>query len=141
MSDTNSKFTKVISSIGDAPIVSKLKVKHLVLIGLLVVAYSLFTGNEYSDGVWYASVYYTNLQTGEKSKYGLSVRIKNDHVVLISFPKAGSIHSGPNNSGYTYSGGKLKKNQGGLPGAEVILTNAGGSRFRYFVVPTYFGYK
>lgn len=135
------KIGKVFSYIGNSTIIWKVQLKHIALTAFVVFAFNQFTSNEHKDGIWLAYVKYTNLQSGKRSDYNLNVRLKNDHVVAIYFPKKGSIHSGPNNSGYTYSGGEMKKVGGSLYAAEVILTNAAGSSFRYYVSPTYFGWE
>lgn len=57
---------------------------------------------------WYeATVKYYNPSTRTKSTYTLNVKVFNDRVTTISFGNEGSLHSGHNNSGYTYSGGNL----------------------------------
>jgi hypothetical protein len=57
---------------------------------------------------WYdASVAYYNPSTYQRSNYTLSVKVEYDRVTVIDFGNGGSVHSGYNNSGYTYSGGSL----------------------------------
>jgi hypothetical protein len=60
------------------------------------------------DNGWYdASVAYYNPSTYQRSNYTLSVKVEYDRVAVIDFGDGGSVHSGYNNSGYTYSGGSL----------------------------------
>ena len=46
--------------------------------------------------------------TGIDKNYLLEVRIHNDRVTQIYFGNGGSVHSGPNNSGYTWRGGGIE---------------------------------
>lgn len=60
------------------------------------------------DNGWYdASVAYYNPSTYQRSNYTLSVKVEYDRVTVIDFGNGGSVHSGYNNSGYTYTGGSL----------------------------------
>ena len=88
--------------------------------------------NTILESDWYqATVTYYNPRTETKSKYNLGVRVHNDRIVAISFGDGGSIHTGANNSGYTYSGGDLifRENMNGdIVSADTtakIYTNAG----------------
>jgi hypothetical protein len=57
---------------------------------------------------WYsATVKYVNYKTYTNATYTLDVHVQYDTVVEIDFGNGGSIHSGYNNSGYTYTGGNL----------------------------------
>jgi hypothetical protein len=61
------------------------------------------------DDGWYAAmVSYDNSNTLTLSTYTLDTKVQQNRVVVISFPNGGSVHSGPNNSGYIYSGGDLE---------------------------------
>jgi len=60
-----------------------------------------------SNGWYNATVKYYNPNTDTQSTYSLSVRVENDAVTAIDFGNGGSVHSGYNNSGYSYSGGRL----------------------------------
>lgn len=62
--------------------------------------------NQIENGNYEAVVYYSST-TGQKSTYELVVTVTNDVVTAIHFGNNGSVHSGYNNSGYTYSGGSL----------------------------------
>ncbi|MCW2258671.1 MULTISPECIES: hypothetical protein [Sphingobacterium] len=62
------------------------------------------------DGEYKAIVKYNNFSTNAMSTYELLITIKSERVIALHFPNEGSIHSGQNNSGYSYSGGALIKN-------------------------------
>jgi hypothetical protein len=59
------------------------------------------------DGWYSATVKYSNYKTYTNSTYTLDVQVQYNSVTKIDFGNGGSIHSGYNNSGYTYSGGYL----------------------------------
>ena len=87
-------------------------ISRLVVIVFLVHQWSVpvegkvLWGN-IDDGWYTAKVSYTNYKTSYKARYTLDVAVKNDRVTVISFPDGGSLHTGYNNSGYTYGGGTL----------------------------------
>lgn len=92
--------------------------------------------NTVLENGWYdAEVTYYNPRTETKSSYALDVKIHNDRVVAISFGNEGSIHTGDNNSGYSYSGGDLtfyQNKSGKIVSADAtvkIYTNAGYTYF------------
>ena len=62
--------------------------------------------NGIEDGWYKATVEYYHYGTGTRSTYTLNVEVEYDKVVTIDFGD-GSVHSGYNNSGYTYTGGFL----------------------------------
>lgn len=86
------------------------------------------------DGNYKAIVEYHS-HTGYSARYSLVVRIVSDRVVAIYFENGGSIHSGSNNSDYTYSGGELSVmrdilgNVTGLTGTVTIKTAASSSSY------------
>ena len=59
------------------------------------------------DGWYEANVKYANYQTSTYRTYTLDVKVQYNRVVAIDFGNGGSVHTGYNNSGYTYSGGTL----------------------------------
>ena len=59
------------------------------------------------DGWYEAVVSYNNPKTYQRSNYSLSVKVQYNRVTVIDFGNGGSVHSGYNNSGYTYYGGNL----------------------------------
>ena len=64
------------------------------------------------DNGWYkASVKYYNYNTSTRGNYTLNVKVEYDRVVEIDFGEGGSVHTGFNNSNYTYSGGYLSLNK------------------------------
>lgn len=64
---------------------------------------------QYLEDGWYkAFVYYDNSNTTTRSKYTLDTKVEANRVVTIIFPDGGSLHTGPNNSEYAYSGGDLE---------------------------------
>ena len=79
--------------------------------------------NQIENGNYEAVVYYSST-TGQKSTYELIVTVTNDVVTAIHFGNSGSVHSGYNNSGYTYSGGQLsfsRDYQGNITGASTTV--------------------
>ncbi len=48
--------------------------------------------------------------TGHKATYTLYVKVQQDNVTYIYFDNGGYIHSGYNNSGYTWRGGGIQWN-------------------------------
>lgn len=62
--------------------------------------------NQIENGDYEATVYYSST-TGQKSTYTLVVTVLNDAVTKIKFDNNGSVHTGYNNEGYSYSGGSL----------------------------------
>lgn len=63
-----------------------------------------------NDGWYRATVLYYNFNTHTSSKYELDVLVRKNKVIVIDFPNAGSLHTGRNNSEYTYVGGDLEFN-------------------------------
>ena len=59
------------------------------------------------DGVYELVVEYQS-HTSHSAQYVLDVRIQNDTVTAIYFDNGGSVHSGYNNSGYTWRGGGIR---------------------------------
>lgn len=59
------------------------------------------------DGWYDAVVSYSNPKTYQRSNYSLNVKVQYNRVTVIDFGNGGSVHSGYNNSGYTYYGGSL----------------------------------
>lgn len=86
---------------------------------------------------WYeADVTYSNSNTGTKSKYTLAIRVFDDRVVEINFGN-GSVHTGQNNNGYTYSGGDLtfyQNKQGKIIGADTTVRVYRNGRYEYYYV-------
>ncbi|MCQ2310501.1 MAG: hypothetical protein MJZ64_01970 [Paludibacteraceae bacterium] len=58
------------------------------------------------DGWYEATISYSS-NTGHHATYILNVAIESLRVVAIDFGNSGSVHVGPNNEGYKYSGGGL----------------------------------
>jgi len=123
--------------------------KTIVLFGLLfvgLVSMNLFAENHHaidknivivnskiSDGWYNSTVSYHNYNTGTESKYTLDVKVESDRVVKIDFGNGGSVHTGFNNEGYTYTGGFFtfeKDFYGNITAAtaSVSITNASGTR-------------
>lgn len=79
--------------------------------------------NQIENGNYEATVYYSS-STGQKSTYTLVVTVFNDAVTKINFGNNGSIHSGYNNEGYSYSGGSLsfsRNSKGEVTGASTLI--------------------
>jgi len=55
------------------------------------------------DNGWYtARVGYYNVRTYTRATYSLDVKVEYNQVTAIDFGNGGFVHSGYNNSGYTY---------------------------------------
>jgi hypothetical protein len=131
-------YRKVAGYIGNVKIVANFKMKHLLLILFAILIYSAFNANTHDDG-WYSSqVLYKNFRTGYEATYTLRVEVKSDRVINIFFPKGGSVHSGSNNSGYSYSGGELELISGSLYRATVNVVFSDGSPVMYNIFPLLF---
>lgn len=79
--------------------------------------------NQIEDGNYEATVYYSST-TGQKSTYQLIVTVFSDAVTAIRFGNNGSVHTGYNNEGYSYSGGGLsfsKDYEGKITGASTVV--------------------
>lgn len=88
------------------------------ILGLTVSSVSGFVPTSKNDALsisfqsiengWYeAMVAYNNPKTYQRSNYRLSVKVENNRVTAIDFGNGGSVHTGYNNSGYSYYGGNL----------------------------------
>lgn len=115
----------------------------LILFAVLVILLSTCSART-KDGLYLADVYHTNFNTGHQAQYELiTVEVKNTKVVKIHFPKGGSLHSGPNSSGYSYTSSKLKKGDEwidrgyGVATVKVVLND--GTLLQYIVAPWYSG--
>lgn len=85
--------------------------------------YKVETTNVLKAGWYNATVYYKS-STGQKSTYTLNVQVSNDAVIAINFGNGGSVHTGYNNEGYSYSGGSLSFSQdynGNITGASTTV--------------------
>jgi len=102
----------------------KNKYKMIKLIALLIItSNSIFAYSGYEkdsivcekaikygsikDGIYQATVKYTNYATYTNATYTLNVEVKYGNVVSIDFGNGGSVHNGYNNEGYMFSGGYL----------------------------------
>ena len=75
------------------------------------------------DGVYELPVSYMS-DTGHRAKYILDVKIQNDNVVCIYFGNGGYVHSGYNNSDYSWRGGGILWNvdwNGNIISGEAII--------------------
>ena len=99
------------------------------------------TSVEAIDNGWYdAAVSYYNASTYQRSNYTLSVKVEYDSVTAIDFGNGGSVHSGYNNSGSTYSGGSLtmkRDYQGNILAAttRVSISDSDGTRTFDITIP------
>lgn len=118
------------------------KFLFILLLGLFYVLPVTVQGqfvsyNQIENGNYEAVVYYSST-TGQKSTYNLVVTITNDAVTSIHFGNGGSVHSGFNNEGYTYSGGGLSFSRdynGNITGAftTIKVTYSNGT-IQYFQI-------
>lgn len=76
--------------------------------------------------------------TGLDQDYILDVRIYNDRVTHIYFDNGGSVHSGENNSGYTWRGGGIEWNTdwyGSIQsGKAVMQVDYGNGQWQLFTI-------
>ena len=75
------------------------------------------------DGIYELTVNCKS-HTGLDRDYTLEVRIQDDRVTQIYFGNGGSVHSGRNNSGYTWRGGGIRWNTdryGNIKSGEAIM--------------------
>lgn len=89
------------------------------------------------DGVYEVVVEYQS-NTEHQATYKLDVYIQNDTVVKIYFNNGGSLHSGYNNSGYTFRGGGITFStdfQGNITsGTARIQVDYGNGQWQYFII-------
>lgn len=94
-----------------------------------------FKNTQNIENGWYeASVGYFNTKTSQRSNYQLDVKVESNRVTVINFGNGGSVHSGFNNSGYTYFGGTLnfqKDFNGQITSAttQVSIVDTDGTRY------------
>lgn len=92
--------------------------------------------NTVLENGWYdAEVTYYNPSTETKSTYALDVKIHNDRAIAISFGEGESIHTGSNNSGYSYSGGDLtfyQNKNGKIISADTTVKIYSNGYYTYF---------
>lgn len=92
--------------------------------------------NQIENGKYEATVYYNSNSTRHRAKYQLVVTVFNDAVTTIHFDNKGSVHSGYNNEGYSYSGGDLRFSRdynGKITGASttVDIRYSNGTRVQF----------
>ncbi|MBR5147884.1 MAG: hypothetical protein IKV15_01645 [Bacteroidaceae bacterium] len=89
------------------------------------------------DGIYKLGVEYKSNSTNF-AQYELEVRIQNDNVTHIYFGNDGYVHSGRNNSGYTWRGGGINWNvdfYGNITGGSAIIqVNYQGGRWQLFTI-------
>ena len=89
------------------------------------------------NGVYELNVDYSS-NTGHRASYVLDVRVQNDKVICIYFNNGGYVHSGSNNSGYTWRGGGIRWNvdyYGTIrSGKAVIQVNYKGGGWQLFTI-------
>ena len=95
---------------------------------------SAFQFGTLEDGWYTCKVAYSSSSSYIRSTYSLPVKVQYGQVVEIEFGSGGSVHSGYNNSGYTFSGGTIsleKDYSGKIIGGTSTVTireNNGGSK-------------
>ena len=76
--------------------------------------------------------------SGSNAEYILDVRIQNDNITCIYFNNGGSLHSGWNDSGYTWSGGGIRWNMdyyGDITsGRAIIQVSYNNGRWQLFTI-------
>lgn len=89
------------------------------------------------DGVYELTVNCKS-HTGLNQNYTLDVRIQDDRVVQIYFSNGGSVHSGRNNSGYTWRGGGIAWNTdwyGNIQSGKAIMqVDYGNGQWQLFTI-------
>lgn len=101
------------------------------------LTYEPYYSTVIDNGNYKANVRYSS-STGQRNNYQLTVTVKNDAVVAIYFGNNGSVHSGYNNEGYTYSGGSLsfqKDYNGNVVSATttVVVRNSNGTTQQFAI--------
>jgi len=134
MSNSIKNYIKIAKRTGNAVLISRMRVWHLALVVIALVAVRAATHNEVENGWYTARVRYVNWRTEYSADYTLRVKVRNDRVSNISFPKGGSVHKGRNNSGYDYSSGKIRQNSLGGWGTSVRVVTEDGDVRDYFVL-------
>lgn len=87
------------------------------------------------DGIYEVQVEYQS-HTQHRAVYKLMVKIQNDNITQIYFGDGGSVHTGYNNSGYTWRGGGIQWTRnwdgtiiGGKAVIQITYTNSGWQLF------------
>ena len=96
-----------------------------------------YSAQNIENGWYEALVSYYNPKTYQRSNYTLSVKVEFNRVTVIDFGNEGSIHSGYNNSGYTYNGGSLsfqKDFNGQISSATTQVSVSDTNGIRYYDV-------
>lgn len=81
------------------------------------------------DGWYNATVDYENTTTHTNATYTLEIGVKSGKVVIIKFPKGGSVHSGNNNEGYRWQGGGINSNYNSWSSIVTVSDSDGTSWF------------
>lgn len=89
------------------------------------------------DGVYELTVNCKS-HTGLDQNYTLDVRIQDDRVIQIYFSNGGSVHSGRNNTGYTWRGGGIAWNTdwyGNIQSGKAIMqVDYGNGQWQLFTI-------
>lgn len=103
----------------------------------LPVSYRNISEIVLEDGVYEVVVEYES-SSSHSATYKLDVYIKNDTVERIYFNNGGSLHSGYNNSDYTYRGGGIyfkTDYEGNIIGGEAkIQVTYNNNTWQYFII-------
>lgn len=96
---------------------------------------NVYNSNNIDNGWYKATVRYENIATNIRSTYSLNVKVEYNRVVEIDFGNGGSVHTGYNNSGYTYIGGSLSFNKdydGNITSATTTVTISDPDGMKYY---------
>ena len=89
------------------------------------------------DGVYEMTVNCKS-HTGLDQNYTLDVRVQDDRAVQIYFGNGGSVHSGRNNSGYTWRGGGIEWRtdwSGNITGGKAVMQiDYGNGQWQLFTI-------
>lgn len=83
------------------------KILLILITSILSTFNAVSQENEIQDGWYKATVKCSNFMTSTFETHILNVKVKSEQVIEIKLLEGGSIYSGYNNEGYTYSGGIL----------------------------------
>ncbi len=65
--------------------------KLIILLIFFIFHFTNSCAQEKYNGDYCANVKYTNLSTGKKSNYNLTIKIQNDNLVQLNFPNGGYL--------------------------------------------------
>lgn len=83
-------------------------VAAIVSIAANTIDNASLSADKVPNGRYTATVEFKNPKTHKVERYKMQVMVESDRIVMIDFGNGESVHAGYNNTGYNYSGGRLK---------------------------------